>query len=424
MVLLCGAIGATNGLGAQTDNKKICTENEANLAYQEADTLKNWDAAYASFKRFGHCDDGAIAEGYSDSIVKLMALDWKQLEGLARLAEKDASFKNFVLRHVDETASYDDLITVVSNARTRCPEHLADFCKLIEVRARADVSSLQGTVIPILGILEDNPGQYAGEPSFRAVRAIFQKSGDEWKPYRTDCREQSCLKTLAAEYPQEVTWTIAFDGKNLGQVTTRAPSEFKAYAYMGLEEITSGDTVPTVGKRSSTFAGFAGGDVYRPLVAVSLPNFHDPEIWKPAQLSEDLRAALRKEFRKKFPKASNCRNPDENKIRPWFYHDEDIRIGKSYSSNKNWSVAQLNLTGWRCDGPEDDGGPFDGQWYVVEPQGAIRFLDTGMWLVDAGDYDNDGKSEVVFAIGRYDLGGYEIFYDDFKKHAVFSYIFH
>jgi hypothetical protein len=47
-----------------------------------------------------------------------------------------------------------------------------------------------------------------------------------------------------------------------------------------------------------------------------------------------------------------------------------------------------------------------------------------MWLVDAGDYDNDGKSELVFSIDRYNRGGYELFYDDFKKRTIFEFGYH
>ena len=51
-------------------------------------------------------------------------------------------------------------------------------------------------------------------------------------------------------------------------------------------------------------------------------------------------------------------------------------------------------------------------------------LGQGMWLVDAGDYDNDGKSELVFAIDRYNQGGYELFADDFKSHAASHFSYH
>src|SRR5207302_10172676 len=63
----------------------------------------------------------------------------------------------------------------------------------------------------------------AQHPEFRAVRVLFQKNGDEWQPFRSACRNAACLKATAAQYPREVVWTIAFDGKNLGQVTSRGP---------------------------------------------------------------------------------------------------------------------------------------------------------------------------------------------------------
>jgi hypothetical protein len=64
------------------------------------------------------------------------------------------------------------------------------------------------------------------------------------------------------------------------------------------------------------------------------------------------------------------------------------------------------------------------QWFVLDPKREIKILDDGMELVDAGDYDGDGKSELVFSIDRYDRGGYELFYDDFRKRVVFAFSYH
>ncbi len=47
-----------------------------------------------------------------------------------------------------------------------------------------------------------------------------------------------------------------------------------------------------------------------------------------------------------------------------------------------------------------------------------------MWLLDAGDYDGDGKSEVLFAIDGYDLGGYRFFYQNFNKSAEYVFAYH
>ena len=64
----------------------------------------------------------------------------------------------------------------------------------------------------------------------------------------------------------------------------------------------------------------------------------------------------------------------------------------------------------------------DESWALAKDD--ITLLGNGMWLVDAGDYDNDGKSELVFSIDRYNQGGYELFYADFKKHATFEFGYH
>jgi len=159
-----------------------------------------------------------------------------------------------------------------------------------------------------------------------------------------------------------------------------------------------------------------------PLIASSRPYFSDPDEWKPTQLSIALVSALRTQFRKKFPTVENCSNPEENVAKPWPYGDENIKLLKSYASKRGWRLARIRLEEYRCDGPADD--EFTDQWYVIDRGGRPSFLDQEMWLVDAGDYDKDGKSELVFSIDRYNRGGYELFYDDFKKHVVLEFGYH
>src|SRR5579859_3046349 len=272
----------------------------------------------------------------------------------------------------------------------------------------------------VLGVLEDVIGDYADQPNSRCVRVVFHKDGSEWKAFPSDCPDQDCLQRVVSEYPREVNWTIAFDGRNLGQITSAGSKPFDFYSRVGLQQITSQGTIPTIGKRSTEYGGFTGGSVYRPLVANSQPYFKDPEGWKPAQIPAALVAALRGQFREKYPKVINCMAENTEKL--WAYRDEDIRIVKQYSSSKNWALVEMRLNG--CSVGDERGDPLDQKWFVIDPKNTIKFLDDDMWLVDAGDYDNDGKSEVLFAINGYNRGGYELFYDDFKKHAVFEYSYH
>jgi hypothetical protein len=91
--------------------------------YEQADaTLVNaaigWRSLLQHHKTFAACDDGYLAEGYSDSVVRLLAYRWDQLDVLAVLSKQNPAFRRWVIRHIDATASSDDLETVARNAAT------------------------------------------------------------------------------------------------------------------------------------------------------------------------------------------------------------------------------------------------------------------------------------------------------------------
>jgi hypothetical protein len=277
--------------------------------------------------------------------------------------------------------------------------------------------------VVVLGILEDNHGWYAGEPNFRAVRVVFQRVGLEWKPFPSDCPDQQCLNSVAAKYPHEMKWTVTFDGKNVGQITSYTPNEFKWYAAVGQQEIADTGHVPTIGKRSSEFGGYAERTVYRPLVANSQPYFKDPEEWKPTQPSPDLVSQLQRAFRKQFPHLCRLGGPNSSEMNPFPYRNEEVKVVKTYRSNTGWALSRLHLEAVDCADVEA-GFDIDDPWFVVSPVQSVKYLDSGIWLVDAGDYDNDGRSELVFSINRDNRGGYMLFYDDFKKRASFEFNYH
>jgi hypothetical protein len=280
-----------------------------------------------------------------------------------------------------------------------------------------------GQVQPTLvGILEDNPGHYAGNPHYRDVRVVFRKVGTRWFAFPNNCPDQDCLKAIAAKFPAQVNWTVSFDGKQVGQVVSKTPPFFDFYATVGQQTIVGSTAPPIIGKPSADFAGFLGEPVFRPLVAISELNYRDSEDWKPIRLSTDATAAVRKAFRSRYPKVTNCSQQDIEHEKPWPYTDANIKIDKVYASSRHWLIVEVALSENECDGPSDEA--FSSQWFVVTPEQNVRFLGSNMWLVDAGDYDNDGKSEQVFSIDDYNRGGYKLFYDDFSKHATFEFSYH
>jgi hypothetical protein len=125
----------TSGFATDGATKK-CTQVEAMQAEKEADSLNNWDQIYRSYRRFSQCDDGAIAEGYSDSVMKLLADDWKSFNRLVVLANRGRDFRGFVLKHIDETVPADRLAKIARNARSECAAGGRNLCLSIAKATR------------------------------------------------------------------------------------------------------------------------------------------------------------------------------------------------------------------------------------------------------------------------------------------------
>jgi hypothetical protein len=133
-----------------------------------------------------------------------------------------------------------------------------------------------------VGFIQDDRGELAklgpndsGPSKNRVVITAFSKDAMGWKT----------LEGL----DQSVKWTVAFDGKNLGEVETRPspapevavnPNPVEAsstYAHAVQAILTPADKIPAIGKPGNKFARAFETVVRRPLVVVSAPNFGDPD---------------------------------------------------------------------------------------------------------------------------------------------------
>src|SRR5262252_3487274 len=104
-------------------------------ALQAVDQIADWNELYDQFKQYAHCEDGALDEGWSDVVVRLLTKDWKTASVLSRLATADTKFSDFVLQHVDELMSPDEARTIVVNARTKCPRNADKLCHALAEKA-------------------------------------------------------------------------------------------------------------------------------------------------------------------------------------------------------------------------------------------------------------------------------------------------
>jgi len=139
MLTRCLTVGLllTPPAGVVANENKQCSLEEARSAEEGADRVKSWTNLHQAFKQFGHCDDGAIAEGYSDRVVEMLANRWKTLSELNALFAANPEFGDFVIRHIDETALWSSAQKAEVNAKTRCPKQATVLCSRIVNRVDA-----------------------------------------------------------------------------------------------------------------------------------------------------------------------------------------------------------------------------------------------------------------------------------------------
>jgi len=277
-----------------------------------------------------------------------------------------------------------------------------------------------------VGLIEDDRHQLAnlGPRDFglvknRTITPAFVKDASGWKPVK--------------QLNQRVTWTVAFDGKKLGVVVSepvsgsdtseKAPGPSDTHSIL-----TPTDKIPEVGKPNGKFNGNFETAVRRPLVVVSEPNFTDPDGWRREGVPDQVAGPVRSSFRGVFQHVRQCDPSGEPLETDWYLSDSEIVVSKAYVSNKGSFIVEtqlkhnhcvFNLDGSRLQSLEGD------QWFYVAPDRQVTHLGDDWQLVDAGDYDSDRKSEVIFYVaeGRQDFvetEGYILFYDDFRRNVRFT----
>jgi len=260
----------------------------------------------------------------------------------------------------------------------------------------------------ILGVLE----HHSEEKKSHTVRVLFYVENGQWKSFPTGFNTEKELSRAVRSFPEEVTWTICFDGRTLGSLASKNPPSYSLYADIGLQQITSKGSVPTVGQPSAVFSGWPGGRTYRPLVLNSRPYCSDSEKWHPVKPGQaeisSIKDYLGKTFQVPVSKLSKA----------------TIKVNKSYGSqSRDEKLISLDIAKAEVipmDGEDDQNV---GAWFYVKGR-EVRYLGSNMLLMDIGDYDQDGHEEALFKIQRYNNDGYALYFDGFKQKVEFSWNYH
>ena len=284
----------------------------------------------------------------------------------------------------------------------------------------AQNNSRQSTAIYV-GFLDDAREEMvnwkAGVSQERLVRPAFQKAGAAWSVVKPD------------SIPNHVFWTVGFDGKALGKIESRSSAATPSAVHLTfVQTITSPrSAIPTVGTPMTKYAplGMEPTKGRRPLVLVSKPYVADPDEWtRIAQPPLEVESAARAAFKKDFPHVYRCK--EEAVVeRNWRFRDSSLRITSAYASNKHSFLLQLSLDAGDCGYVDDPNDWRADPWYFLPADGNPRRIGAFMSLLDAGDYDNDSRSEVIFMIEQpEDTEGFALFDAEMHKRASLLWTYH
>ena len=231
------------------------------------------------------------------------------------------------------------------------------------------------------------------------VRVAFQFLNGHWRAMPHDASGVESLTSLPKLYPARLAWTVALDGKKVGAVNSVQPASYRLYAEVGIQELTPDSRPPAVRGSAAAFQTFMGTSHFRPLVAISRPKFSDPDHWKPIRPLPPLSKPARTAFRKAVALQLSC---DVDPARD--YPDEYIQLRKAYRSARGDVLLMLRANPAKNPCGIDEGA-WDSVWFLMR-NADFHLIGTELTLVDAGDYNGDGTSEVIFRLSAYNQDGY------------------
>jgi hypothetical protein len=273
----------------------------------------------------------------------------------------------------------------------------------------------------LLGIAEDP--NHSSEISLNPrVRVLFYKENDKWVTLDTESK-QNALEL------ERIKWTIAFDGKNLGNLVTVDDTRleypgcswcFPRDKFFRIEDFNK---FPKLGNKHKRFWDWTGLPNNRPVVLVNAPNYKDKEKWKRFNPTQNILLRVFPKLKKSMSEGLHCKGPPSYEMTRFDLTIKDVELYRSY---KNINGEMLISTGIskkhleNCDAPED----FN-DWIIWFHLGQdIKLIGNGLDLLDAGDYDSDGEVEFIFSYSGYNRDGYTLFDKSFEERYDYKWGYH
>lgn len=230
-----------------------------------------------------------------------------------------------------------------------------------------------------IGVLEDWPVKAKPELPVEyesRVRPLFVKIDSGAWQSAPKAGSPSPVATL----PKAFSWDVCFSGRGEGTVTAML-ADNSASPSTPPYALREGDKAPWRTRRSNDYAGWIQEPVYKPIILSSALNSscRDPEKWRsgPGDKARTHLAAM-----------IQLTNTELAKIEPGAtVQDSTAKIPRAWGTQKHGRFAVLKAK-------NNQGKEVQATFFIGES--GPNFIGFGAMMVDAGDFDSDGVSEVVF----------------------------
>ena len=245
-------------------------------------------------------------------------------------------------------------------------------------------------------------------PTQRLIIPAFRRTAEGWvlnKPLRVDTE-----------------WAMVMDGKILGKVKGAFQPRKTPCLYGSGCLLAVGKKLPET-KKSDVYSGELSPKVtQRPIVVITsydgkpIPFATNPDKWRTETPAADWVGRFNQAFREKFASTKNCAQAGEGPEKAVLaeYTDHDISVRRSLVSQRGQRMVEMLLKNYRCkDVPAD--GPYSAQLFHFKNGLDWVWLGNGMSFLEAGDYDGDGQSELIYFMSRGGKDGFVMYYNSVSK---------
>lgn len=267
----------------------------------------------------------------------------------------------------------------------------------------------------VLGVLQEYPTGFGTLQVSAEVRAAFVRRKDGWvalpsgvtfdrtsRSLRAASDSSSQGSLLHRSLPEQALWRVCFDGRSRGAVRTKRPQAWTS-GHRGALLPVEGSDLPWVGAPTDWPWVLVGVAVRRPLVTTTGTRCGDPDRWKPVTISpgalRGLLPAIHAEEARVYGHRLNA--------------DEHYAVEKAYGNAHGDRLLMVTDADFR--------NGYGSRLLIHAARGGgVRILAEGVSVLDAGDYDGDGKSELVAMQAGRESGSIVLLWDDLGRQARFD----